>query len=89
LTYCNELIDEVSVWGGKRRRDCLDSLTGALICQWLWRTILIHSPPHDITELVMRYATCHTSAAGFRFIRKDIALLANKLENGEESGGFL
>ena len=59
------------------------------ICQRLWRTILIHSPPHDITELVMCYATCPTSAAGFRFIRKDIALLANKLENGEESGGFL
>jgi hypothetical protein len=30
LTYREELIDEVSVWGGKGRRDCLDSLTATL-----------------------------------------------------------
>jgi hypothetical protein len=30
LTYRDELIDEVSVWGGKGRRDCLDLLTTTL-----------------------------------------------------------
>jgi hypothetical protein len=30
LTYRDELIDEVSVWGGKGGRDCLDSLTATL-----------------------------------------------------------
>jgi hypothetical protein len=31
LTYRrDELIDQVSVWGGKGRGDCLDSLTGTL-----------------------------------------------------------
>ena len=30
LTYRIELIDDVSMWGGKGRRYCLDSLTGTL-----------------------------------------------------------
>jgi hypothetical protein len=30
LTYREELIDDVSVWGGKGRRDCLDLLTTTL-----------------------------------------------------------
>ena len=43
LTYwCDGLIDEISVWGGKGRRDRLDSLTATVL--FICRTITQPSP---------------------------------------------
>jgi hypothetical protein len=40
LTYRDELIDEVSVWGGKGQRLRFTAI-------FIWRTILLHSHQHD------------------------------------------
>jgi hypothetical protein len=73
LTYrSDELIDEISVWGGKGRRDCLDSLTATLYMAY---NPIYHSLPLTRCDAPpTRPATCPTSAAGLKFIGKDITL---------------
>jgi hypothetical protein len=73
LTYWrDELIDQVSVWGGKGRSDCLDSLTATLYMAY---NPIYHSLPHVVMRHQHDSAACPTDAAGLKFsIGKDITL---------------